>query len=293
MHGDANNGYEVIPINIAFTAKHLKLRFDEWDYNSTKPQAAAYKVWLKRHLVAGEPIVWFPMCKGDKGDGCYGGPGCPNGGSLDHVEPMYGIYSNHPLSDTAVHDDDWILHASDQDHEPYFRRLDSLEDTRAMNANCKDAQPRMGRNEMYPCFDSSVTYGLALEGLAVEGTVRTSLMVNNADDKHVDEPNVRLGRKSVSLHGALHIQGLVSGDQYQIFRYNSTASLPSGPPFTGAERTKEFTASNTEWWWLDPVPFDSHSAVYYIVAAKPKVAGVNATSAPAPPKQTAERERWI
>jgi len=139
-----------------------------------------------------------------------------------------------------------------------------------MEGNCKAAQPYPGRNEMYPCFDSSVTYGLAVEGLAVEGTVPTALMVSNAKLEHVDEPNVRTGHKSIPLTATLHIQGLISGQEYEIFRFNSTEALPKGPPFTGAERSKVFTASDVEWWWLDPSTFNSHSAIYYLVAPKVK-----------------------
>lgn len=268
MHGDPDLGYEILPINVGFTAGHLKLRYEEWDYNTTKPQAAAYKAWIKKHLLAGSPIVWFPMCKGDHGDGCYGGAGCPNGGNLDHVEPMYGIFSNHPLNDSAVYEDDWILHASDQDRQPYFRRLAQLDDSPAMDGNCKDAQAFPGRNEMFPCFDQSVTYGMAVQGLAVDGTVPTALIVNDVNDEPVDEPNVRTGHKSIKLQATLHIQGLVSGATYTVFRYNSVESLPRSPPFTGAERSMDFVATGIEWWWLDPSYFDSHSAVYYIVAPK-------------------------
>ena len=32
MHGDADEGYEVMPSNVAFTARALKLAYDEWDY---------------------------------------------------------------------------------------------------------------------------------------------------------------------------------------------------------------------------------------------------------------------
>lgn len=268
MHGDSTLGYEVIPINVAYTAKHLKLRYNEWNYNSAKPQACAYKQWIKQHLAEGSVVVWFPMCKGDHGDGCYGGPGCPNGGRLDHVEPMYGIFSDHPLNDTHAYDDDWILHASDQDHEPYYRQLRSLDDGVNMTGNCKDAQGFPGRNEMYPCFDRQVTYGLAVQGLAVKGTLPVSLQVHDDNDKHVDEPNVRTGGKSVLLHGTVHIEGLVSGNDYVLCKYNSTESLPSGPPFTGAHSHMQFTAPGIEWWWLDPSPFESHSVMYYIVAPK-------------------------
>ena len=178
MHGDSVVGYEVMPSNVVYTATKLRLQFSEWDSSQPSPQAAAYKMWLKMHLSAGHPIVWFPICKGDD-HVCY--PlSCPNGGSCDHVEPMYGVFSNHPLTDMTVYDDDWILHASDQDYEPYYRPINSLDDTIAMNGNCKNAGAGFGKNEMYPCFDSSVTYGLAVTGLAVTGSLPVSLTTEGA-----------------------------------------------------------------------------------------------------------------
>ena len=56
------------------------------------------------------------MCAGDSHSPYPGS--CPNGGHVDHVEPMWGIFSNHPLDDPNVYDDDWVLHASDQDYLP-------------------------------------------------------------------------------------------------------------------------------------------------------------------------------
>lgn len=69
---------------------------------------------MKGHLVLGEPIAFFPMCKGD-GDACYplACPGDPSG-VVDHVEPMFGIYSNHSLDDATTYSDDVIVHMSDQ-----------------------------------------------------------------------------------------------------------------------------------------------------------------------------------
>ena len=40
-----------------------------------------------------------------------------------------------------------------QDLEPYYRRIDSLDDSLAMEGNCKRAGAGFGKNEMYPCFD--------------------------------------------------------------------------------------------------------------------------------------------
>jgi hypothetical protein len=146
MHGDTKLGYEVMPSNVAYTANALKLDAVEWDYMQPAPQASKFKVgkiafrslklnshkhlnpvpthhqaWLKSHLVKGRAIVWFPLCKGDP-HSAYPGS-VPNGGQCDHVEPMLGIWSNHPLDDATVYDDDVILHFSDQDTEPYYRPM--------------------------------------------------------------------------------------------------------------------------------------------------------------------------
>jgi hypothetical protein len=147
MHGDPTVGFEVMPINVAYTAEKLKLNYVEWDSSAPSPQAPAYKRWLKAHLAAGSPVVWFPICKGDPHE-CYPGS-CPNGGQCDHVELMYGLYSNHALSDAAVYDDDVIVHTSDQDLEPYFRKINSLDDSLAMNGNCKAAVPVRRRSSAH------------------------------------------------------------------------------------------------------------------------------------------------
>ena len=92
MHGDRTEGFEVMPSNVVDTAANLRLAYEEWDYTQASPQAPAFKKWLKRQLVQGRPIVWFPICKGD-GHVCYPGS-CPNGGAADHVEPMCSGASN-------------------------------------------------------------------------------------------------------------------------------------------------------------------------------------------------------
>lgn len=105
-------GWEVMPSNVKYTADHLRLTSDEWDYTQPSPQAAAWKKWAKSHLVKQHPIAFFPMCKGDSHSPYPGS--CPNGGHVDHVECMYGIFSEHPLDDPTVYPTDVILHTADQ-----------------------------------------------------------------------------------------------------------------------------------------------------------------------------------
>jgi len=259
MHGDTTTGYEVMPSNVAYTAKHLKLTYDEFDYTQPTPQAAAYKSFLKSHLSQGNAIVWFPICKGD-GHDCYGGGPCPNGGACDHIEPVFGIFSDKPLTDTSAHDDDWILHASDQDYMPYYRKMSSLEDDLSMEGNCKNAGAGFGKNEMYPCIYDKVTYGLAVTGLDVQGTLPVSLTVDTTA-----EPNVRnFWVRPSDLHGTVEVSGLTAGNSYVLYRFSGTENLPSQAPWTGYEHMTPFTASGSTWTFQDPDTFKSNSATYYI-----------------------------
>jgi hypothetical protein len=264
MHGDPTVGYEVMPSNVEYTAQKLRLRYSLWDSSQPSPQAPAYKRWLKAHLAAGHPIAWFPICKGDS-HVCYP-DSCPNGGACDHVEPMFGLFSNHALDDPTVYDDDWVLHASDQDLMPYYRPLNSLDDSLAMNGNCKNAGAGFGKNEMYPCFDASVTYGLAVLGLDVNGTKQSPLFpVSVSTPGSAGEPNVRAGQPAVPLLATLTVTGLTSGSSYVLYRYNGTALLPQGPPFSaGAESATPFTAKGASESLADPTPFMSDTAVYWL-----------------------------
>lgn len=113
---------------------------------------------------------------------------------------------------------------------------------------------------MYPCFDSSVTYGLAVTGLNVTGPLLpVALFTSGA----AGEPNVRSGYPAVPLTGTVTVSGLASGSKYVLYRYNAT--LPAGPPFAPtAQFTTPFTAAGPTWTFADPAPFSSDSATYYL-----------------------------
>jgi hypothetical protein len=257
-HGSPSVGYEVLPSNVAETARNLKLKYDEWDYTSAKPQIKAFKQWMKSHLVKGEPVVMFPICKGDSHTP-YPGSG-PNGGHFDHVEPIIGFGSNHALDDANVYDDDWILHFSDQDLETYYRHFNTLEDDTDMQGNCKKAQPGFGRNEMYPCLYDQVDYGLSVTGLNTSSaTLRVVLDVDRQD-----EPDVRMWQRAVDLHGTVRVFGLQKGGNYILYRYKGTASLPSSAFDSSYEHKVPFQAKDETWTYNDPQPMISSGAYYYV-----------------------------
>ena len=269
MHGNPNPsncssdplgcGWEVMPSNVKYTADHLRLTSDEWDYTQPTPQADAWKKWAKAHLVQQHPIAFFPMCKGDS-HAPYPGS-CPNGGHVDHVECMYGIFSEHPLDDPTVYSTDVVLHTSDQDCFPYYRPMSTLEDTPEMEGNCKIARAGFGKNEMYPCIDQNVTYGLAVTGLQVAGTVgRTSIEV---DFRY--EPNVRTGAMAMDVSANVTVTGLAPGHRYMLLRYVGTDTLPQGPPFGLAHWSTPIQANAKGVAFVPRTPaFKSNDAVYHV-----------------------------
>jgi hypothetical protein len=257
-HGDSRVGYEVLPSNVGETARNLKLKYDEWDYMSPKPQIKGFKKWLKSHLAKKEPVVWFPICKGDSHTPYPNS--CPNGGHLDHVEPVIGFGTNHALDDAEVYDDDWVLHFSDQDLETYYRHFSTLEDSTDMQGNCKNAGSGFGKNEMYPCLYDQVDYGLAVTGLNTSVPILRVVL----DVDRQDEPNVRMWQQPVDLQGTVNVYGLQKGAQYILYRFKGTESLPSSDFDSGFEHKKTFEAQADSWTYNDPNPMRSNGAYYYV-----------------------------
>ena len=195
---------------------------------------------------------------------------------------MWGIFSNHSLDDETVYDDDWILHASDQDYLPYYRTLNSLPDSTRMEGNCLHAGSGFGKNEMYPCFDEDITYGLAVLGLNITGkTLPTYLSTSGA----VSEPQIRSGERPSKLTGTVTVTGLTGGSRYTIYRYDGTDTLPaSTASMAGFTHSHTFMATATHYEYADPNIFLSSSAVYYVTTPAPSSPHPTPLRATATPK---------
>ena len=115
-------------------------------------------------------------------------------------------------------------------------------------------------------FYETVTYGLAVRGLAIDSRSdlpRVSLRVDITE-----EPNVRMLQKPIEIHGHVTVSNLEVGRTYALYRYGSTEAVPSGAPFdTSADHSMNFTAQNEAFTYEDPNGFSSHSATYYLAVA--------------------------
>ena len=75
--------------------------------NTPVPQSYHFISWLKPQLAKGHGVVWLIMCKGSDHN-MYN----LTNATYDHLEVVFGIYSNHSLTDHTVYPDDVLQHTS-------------------------------------------------------------------------------------------------------------------------------------------------------------------------------------
>lgn len=240
-----------------------RLGFTYEAYRSIKVDPKAYLLWLKQQLSLGHPAIWYVYCKGD-----------PNI-VFDHIEPVFGIYSNTSLANvTAWSGEDVLVHNSAYDQNHYYRTFDSLLDARGLNGNCKLAPSGHGHNEMYPCVPNDVpNSGYAVTGL-VDPTNR-SLPAVSLSISSWSEPDLDQKQPAVLFNATVRVKRLTLNQSYVLLRWDDVNPCPGCPGFrtyvrnpgvvklTGANYTVKFRAQSEEWQYADPVKFLSSGATYY------------------------------
>ena len=75
-------------------------------------------------------------------------------GAFDHIEPIWGVYSDNPLNETnvTIYDGDYLVLSSNYAPDGnanlgYFRTFNSMTDNKTMDGNCKNAGDVSGLNE--------------------------------------------------------------------------------------------------------------------------------------------------
>lgn len=249
--------------NCAQALTNLKFTYTSWNtYSYPVPQINEYLTWLKQQLAAGHPAIWFVYCKGD-----------PNI-IFDHIEPVFGIYSNHSLTDPVWYPDDVLVHNSDYDQNHYYRTFASLPDSRGLKGNCAVAPAGHGHNEMYPCIPNDAhNFGYAVTGVVdpTGAAMPIELIISDWG-----EPDLDKGEPPEKLTAIVKVSELTQGMNYTLYRWDDVngclgckgihkyvPSIPSSGDYTGANYTHSFIASNPSYTYQDPNPFFSSNAAYY------------------------------
>lgn len=241
---------EIVETNIELALKNLKLTFDGWNYKTQPtPQLDAYLTWVKSHLTQGHGVVWMIMLNG----GHYPVyPALRPYGFYSHVEPVYGIYSNHPLDDPKWYDDDYVVHSTDIDFYSYYRRFDSLP---ANVTSYNTTKCPMGDYSGYPCVWFERGFGWAITG--VEDRAKGRVPVTLHVDRTFEPPP---NRPPTKFKGTLGIKPLQVGVSYEVWRWdNSTIAYN----YLAGSVLHRFVAADQNYTWVDPTPILSNGTTYY------------------------------
>jgi len=261
-------GAELYYENIGPALDTLKWRHDDWDWRrEQQPQWKNYLVWMKKHIINGQGIVWmikdaaFELKQYNHTAEGTMGP------AFGHEEPVFGIYSKHPLSDVdTYYDDDVLVHGSDYCAGPHvegprnYRLFSSLPDE-DMTGNCANAQGTVGQ---YPCINEQQNLGFAILGPVEEETsIRVHLTLDRFDEPDNNEMNLR---NPVDIKGTVTVEGpLEKGEKYTILRWNDFKRVPTTGKYLESEydASHTFVASSETFTYADPVPFQSTGTTYY------------------------------
>jgi hypothetical protein len=259
-----NDGHdaEILSCNIDEAWTRLKIDYDAFDYRNTAlPQATEYFKWLKKQLSAGRVVAWMIMWSGQQYP-IYSLP--PPAGMYGHVEPVVGIQSNHPLDDETVHDDDIVLHYTDNGLKTLHRNFSSLP------GNWSGPGSRADCGAFSYCIGSPYGFGWAATGFTQDPKRAAAAPALLSVDPWQREPDTRNGSAHpdclscapVPLQGTLSARELCAGAAYDIYRWDTVASA-----FTYSLLYKKvrFTATTENYTYVDDKSFQSDGTTYYRV----------------------------
>ena len=242
---------EILSCNIAEALTNLKIDFEAFDFANTPiPQTDSYAKWLKKQLVSGYAVAWMIMWSGQNYP-IYDLK--PPTGMYGHVEPVVGIQSNHPLTDSAVYDDDIVVHYTDAGTKTVHRPISSLAGKWAGPGRPADC------GEYAYCIGNPYGFGWAVRGFVDDKkavAVPSSLQIK----PFRSEPDTRSGEKPEALTGSLTATELAVGMKYDVYRWDTVKEA-----FTYSDEYKKtsFIATSDTYTYADDKTFSSDGTAYY------------------------------
>lgn len=216
----------LLGVNDAYAAAQMHLTAVAWK-NTTSSDTEDFLAWVKGNVAAGYPVaiaVYENRSTFEESDDPEAGDD-----EYDHIVPVTGISSKHPLTKPAQYNADDKITFNDNAHytpndEPlyvYSYTFASFQATRR-EANSK-AHP------VYSLARGGNNYGLAITGIIDKDgqalPVRLSTNVNYEKPEMKDGSNARPAARDLTLTVA--VSGLKPGLSYNLYRYDSFESVPN------------------------------------------------------------------
>ena len=241
----------------------MGLSFLDWEDEKHGKTAEDFLVWIKGQILNDCPLaIGVYMNQSIFGDGCDD--------EYDHIVPVIGIESNHPLSDMSYHPDDEIvfsdngLYTPDDEPVPFIFKYDfsSFQRSRT-DANRKSAS-------IYSLPNDVSNVGIALTRNNSESSTRPVCIEaypNEERPEIEDKTDKKPSRTPLELR--ISLSCLVPGVVYNLYRYSKLSKVPKKAFNKHASKASQvwkvvstsMTMSLTDTIWSDEV------AVYRAVEA--------------------------
>lgn len=257
----------LLGVNDLHAAGRAQLRAERWQGSGTED----FLAWVKANVLAGYPVVIGVYTNERR---LYGDTHAGAGDAeYDHIVPVVGVGSNHPLTDVGYYADDTLTFSDNGlvgDDTPggseylYTYAFGDFPKTRA-DANAADAP-------WYALASEGSNYGLVVEGIDGEGTlpVRVATSVNYESPEITDGGTARPAASAVEL--TITVSGMEPGVDYVLYRYDDIDRVPQ------ADFNDNAASAGASW----PIRVDAGSEVVVVDARlSSDVAVYRAVAAPA------------
>eukprot|EP01040_Poterioochromonas_malhamensis_P005653 gene5653-6075_t len=241
----------LIGVNDQTAATAMHLQSVEW--GTVKERSTQdFLLWVKQNTLKGYAVIigvfmnyyeFYNVAVPSAGDADY-----------DHIVPVLGIRSNHPLNDTTTYyDDDEIIFSDNglyglASNAPYvfsytFKQFQKSRE----NANTKNG-------DIYSLPNTASNYGLYITGIADKNSetlpIRIDTNLNYEKPEIVDGSNTRPNSMGLTLTAT--VSGLTINSNYNCYRYTSLESIPESNFNSNASKASQIysfkaTATNYSW----------------------------------------------
>lgn len=217
-----NEGQLLLGKNDKRAASKMRLNAIEWD-TASEQRTPQFLAWVKQQVVKGYPVaigiytneyLFYQKSNPHAGDAEY-----------DHIVPVTGIGSNHPLSDPNYYSDD-LLSFSDNGLWGNYPIYHFSYAFGAFQASRRKANAMRGA--IYSLSNSGSSYGIAITGVVdLNGDTLPVQVMTGANYEAPPIKNKSSQRpKAMPLELTVIVSNLESDVLYHLYRYNNLEAVP-------------------------------------------------------------------
>ncbi len=213
----------LLGVNDLYTAQKLHLKAIAW--HGEKGESRQFLTWVKGNVLKGYPVIIGVYTN----EYCFYRDTDPDAGEndYDHIVPVFGIGSNHPLTSLSYYPDDTIYFSDNGlwGTSPNFPYIFTYPFS-TFQASREQANRPSGT--IYSLTDTDINYGTAIMGVNdLNGDtvpIRLKTNVNTEIPEIQDGTSIQPLPKPVQL--TITLSNLQPNITYNLYRYNAINKVP-------------------------------------------------------------------